>query len=553
MIPKSLSDEANQDSEPNITVNPANPLEMAASAFTPDPMGGSNAPIYVSTDGGNTWFLNSILPGAGSFLGTFDITLRFGGTSNNLYLSILKAPAFLDLNVLRTNSFASSLVPTLLESRGNVDQPFIQATTVASGTDAGKDRIYIGMNDFNAGSQTATIDQCLDATIASPAFSSIRIETRSTGSAGQDGPQVRVAVSQDGTIYGIFSAWRVFTGSSATVDIVVVRDDNWGIGTNPFTALVDSNDNLPGIRVATGITVPWLMPGLGQERIGGDLSIVTDPTNSSNVYIVWADQQPTTGYTLHLRKSNDRGVTWPATDLRTIFNAKNPALAINSKGKIGFLYQQLTGTGANQRWDTHIEMTTDDFATVKDVLLATLPADNPTSIFLPYLGDYDHLVSVGKNFYGIFSSSNIPDNTNFPQGVVYQRNANFNTHTLLGLDGTTPAAVSIDPFFFKVTETTDELQVIATTRDGRRLWHTIRHANGSWDHWDDVEAQAGNKGPFEDVECATVNDELQVIATTEDGRRLWHTIRHANGSWDHWDDVEAQAGNKGPFKKLAIG
>jgi hypothetical protein len=26
------------------------------------------------------------------------------------------------------------------------------------------------------------------------------------------------------------------------------------------------------------------------------------------------------------------------------------------------------------------------------------------------------------------------------------------THTLLDLDGTTPVAVSIDPFFFKVTE-----------------------------------------------------------------------------------------------------
>jgi hypothetical protein len=310
MIPKSLSDETNQDSEPNITVDPANPLQMAASAFTPDPMGGSNAPIYVSVDGGNTWFLNSILPGStGSTTGTFDITLRFGGASNNLYISILKAPT-VDLNVLRTNSFATSLSPTLLESRGNVDQPFIQATTVVSGPDAGKDRMYIGINDFNAGSQTATIDECLDATIASPAFSSVRVEQRGTGSAGQDGPQVRVAVSQDGTIYAIFSAWRDFTGSSARVDIVVVRDDNWGIGTSPFTALVDSNDNLPGIRVVTSITVPWLMPGLGQERIGGDLSIVTDPRNSSNVYIVWADQQPTTGYTLHLGKSNDRAQSY---------------------------------------------------------------------------------------------------------------------------------------------------------------------------------------------------------------------------------------------------
>lgn len=40
IIPRSLSGETNQDSEPNIAVNPANPLQIAASAFTPSPMGG---------------------------------------------------------------------------------------------------------------------------------------------------------------------------------------------------------------------------------------------------------------------------------------------------------------------------------------------------------------------------------------------------------------------------------------------------------------------------------------------------------------------------------
>ena len=67
-----------------------------------------------------------------------------------------------------------------------------------------------------------------------------------------------------------------------------------------------------------------------------------------------------------------------------------------------------------------------------------------------YLGDYDHLVAVGKNFVGIFSANNTPNLTNFPNGVKYQRNANFTTQTLLGLDNTTPVPASIDPFFFKV-------------------------------------------------------------------------------------------------------
>src|ERR1041385_9525357 len=62
MIPKSLSGESHQDSEPTIAVNPNNPLQIAASAFTPDPSHGPRAPIYISTDGGKTGPLNSIVP-----------------------------------------------------------------------------------------------------------------------------------------------------------------------------------------------------------------------------------------------------------------------------------------------------------------------------------------------------------------------------------------------------------------------------------------------------------------------------------------------------------
>ena len=35
MIPLDSSGETNQDSEPNLAINPANPLEIAGSAFTP--------------------------------------------------------------------------------------------------------------------------------------------------------------------------------------------------------------------------------------------------------------------------------------------------------------------------------------------------------------------------------------------------------------------------------------------------------------------------------------------------------------------------------------
>jgi hypothetical protein len=124
MIPNAQSGETNQDSEPNIAVNTANPLQIAASAFTPDPGGGANAPIYVSTDGGNTWALNSIVPSqVGSVSGTRDITLRFSGPSSVLYAAILRSPGSLRLNILRTSNFTGATPMTVLVDRNNIDQP----------------------------------------------------------------------------------------------------------------------------------------------------------------------------------------------------------------------------------------------------------------------------------------------------------------------------------------------------------------------------------------------------------------------------------------------
>ena len=80
-------------------------------------------------------------------------------------------------------------------------------------------------------------------------------------------------------------------------------------------------------------------------------------------------------------------------------------------------------------------------------MLATVPANTPAPTFQPYIGDYANLVALGKDFYGIFSANNTPNNANFPNGVTYQRNANFGTQTLLANDGVTAVGVSIDPFF----------------------------------------------------------------------------------------------------------
>ncbi|MEZ4811124.1 MAG: hypothetical protein R2819_12255 [Allomuricauda sp.] len=477
MIPNLQSNETNQDSEPNIAVNPANTSRIVGSAFTPNPSGSTaTAPIYISTDGGNTWALNNIVPsGNGS---TNDISLKFGTQGNTLYTGILFGGANpTTMNILRSSNPFGSTNMTVLVSRANVDQPYVNAITspglvlrpplvnqliemklipTVSRSSLiplfflDRDRVFVGNNDFNSSPQTATVDHSASARTAPPpaGFTSTVVESRTTN--GQDRPSVRCSANIDGTVYALFARTTASSGTNRTCDVTVVRDDSFATGTAPFTALTGGDGN-SGVLVATGVNMPFINAagGLGQNRLGSHMSISVDPNNSNEVYIAWTDRAGTTGTNLHVRRSGDRGVNWSA-DLLTVTNGLNPALAVNSLGVVGVVYQQLTGTGSNQKWETHFQRSSNDGGLWTDMTLSQFLDNNPAPTFQPYLGDYCDLMSVGKNFYGVFSASNLPDTNNFPQGVIYQRNANFTTKVLRNTANTGNVNVSIDPFFFKI-------------------------------------------------------------------------------------------------------
>ncbi len=186
---------------------------------------------------------------------------------------------------------------------------------------------------------------------------------------------------------------------------------------------------------------------MGQERLGADLSIAVDPTDANTVWIAWCDRvggSAGTDWTLHVSRSVDRGQTWSA-DLRTITNAKNPALAVNSNRLLGLLYQQFTGT----TWDTKLELTPNGWSSpVAPLVLHTARSNSPASLGSPYIGDYIRLLAVGADFYGVFCGNNTPNMANFPNGVTYQRAADWTNHRLLSTNGVTVVQPSIDPFFF---------------------------------------------------------------------------------------------------------
>jgi hypothetical protein len=295
-----------------------------------------------------------------------------------------------------------------------------------------------------SGGRTATVDVSLDAGATTPTFKSVQVDSRSTS--GQDGPQVRPAIHSDGTVYATFFGWRS-SGSTITTDVVVVRDDDWGKGGSPFTALVDPGDGKSGFRVAKGVQIIF-NDFLAQERNAGNLAIAVDPTDSSRVYLAWCDGLVGSGtFKLHVKRSDDRGQTWSSTDLFSEFSATNVSVAVNRRGDVGLLYQQLVGPSGSQRWESHLQLSTDRGHHWDDHLLATVAANAPAKAFDPYIGDYANLVAREDDFYGIFCANNTPDLANFPHGVRFQRNHDFATKQLLDLSGVNPVPISIDPFF----------------------------------------------------------------------------------------------------------
>lgn len=455
MVPATNSGETSRDAEPNLAGDPASPLMLAASAFTPDPNGTLLGVLYFSQDGGQTWQLTNAFIPASAQLGCVttycDITLRYGGTSHVLYTGFLSVNGggLTDLNI-GTAANLASVAPTytpLQSSAGTntgfADQPWVQGTTVLEFAGAGNDHTYVDYNDLRVANNTATMDLSPNPVPPPPSgFTATVADT--TNTCNQDGPSVRPAVHLGGTVYVAFYRW---TGGCGTADIIVVRDDNFGTGPSPFQALKDSMTLTIGQRAAIGVTLG--SGSLGNQRVGSQIAIAVDPNDSQSVYLAWGDGTP---YTLHLRHSADAGQHWNG-DLRTIASATNPGLAINSHGKIGFLYQALGNPGSGNRWRTHLERSSDGFTTFQDLLLADVPDQKGTYGGSNPIGDYDNVIALGQDFYGVFSAFNTADNANFPNGVTYLRYADFGLHQLYADIGRTmPVNDSVDPFFFHVNE-----------------------------------------------------------------------------------------------------
>jgi hypothetical protein len=180
---------------------------------------------------------------------------------------------------------------------------------------------------------------------------------------------------------------------------------------------------------------------------GGDFAVAADPRDPTLLFLAWVEPAGEAGTRLCLRRSVDGGAAW-SPDLRIVPQARGAALAVNRLGEVVLVYQQLTGRSPDQRWVVYLEHTTNAFATMAQWVLADTAADPVEVDSAGGTATHSRVIALADAFYGAFVADNTPSLAHFPNGVSYQRHANFGVQRLLDPKSGATVPPSRDPFFF---------------------------------------------------------------------------------------------------------
>lgn len=233
-----------------------------------------------------------------------------------------------------------------------------------------------------------------------------------TGTGLANGPNA--AVAPDGTVY---VAWlnvdvtvNQDTSAALYIDKSTDGGQNWGAD-----VMVRGINSLPGHLTTAG--------GTADARARSFPSIAVDPANSSNVYMVYAEDV-TTGDTdegdIFFIKSTNGGATWSSTPLQvndvSSGDQFEPWMAVKPDGTIDVVWYDRRNDSQDEKWDVYIARSTDGGASFSPNLRLT-----DQSFATPvvaggegWMGEYLGLAVDATTAYVAFTSS-LTDST----GDVY--------------------------------------------------------------------------------------------------------------------------------------
>ena len=382
------------DTEPSIAVNPKNTKEIAIVSFSENWGVGTNAPVWKSSDRGNTWrkVTQIVQPGAG-LGGPGDQKIDFD-TAGRLFVAELASGP---INFIYRPGTLPDDPMTPGNSYGD-DQPHLSVDRGPTSTRVG--RIHSAWLDFSGARQQSSVT-----------WSSDDGQTPNSVAAGNNATfsnrTTRLAVAPNGDVYIVYKTREGNTGAAAGFEnahFTVNRSDD---GSVTWTGLGAAGVSVHGTAtVQTYFTTAFGNTAKGKvaRARSSDAWIATHPSNG-NVYVTYVSRDSTGFAQIYLARSTDEGATWTSTRATDgTHNSAYPEVAVTKRGILGVLYIDYDDAGAATLFRHRFAYSTNNGATWHDRILQSMdpaPLANAASGFL--WGDYEGLTAVRNTFFGVYT------------------------------------------------------------------------------------------------------------------------------------------------------
>ncbi len=403
------------DGETSIAVNPLNRREIVISAFSGS--WGTNAPIWHSTNGGQTWtkrFTVPVPPGAGSgcpcdqtfdfgrndvLFGTFLHTNLFTGSTTNPASSASWSWWIVGGNAQVTNLASTSPdQPWLLHNRGT-----------GSGTN---ENVYVAYDDFTVSPVGMRVVASINQVPPQFAAGSDKFVGSASGAIN---PGHRLANDRrNGWMYSLFQNCIVNCATLAanpkTIEYKLNRSTDNG-------ATWTLNSSSTGIVVATAdSTQPQPKFGTVNALLGGVLHAAVDP-ETGDLYYVYGNRDASGNNRLAIRRVFDNGAGGVSIGAESFVvggtvTAALPSVAVTPDGVVGVFYYTFNGMVSGfPQFTAWLAISTDRGTTFNSQSLATFLS--PATDSCPstncerqrVFGDYQQMKTVGNCFFGAFTGN----------------------------------------------------------------------------------------------------------------------------------------------------
>jgi hypothetical protein len=460
------SDQATQQQNMAIDINPINPLHVTGVSERNTPTTGTSLGLYHSVNGGLTWttrFIDNSVDGLSATAIRFDPSVAYDATGK-LYVAygvndLLSTGVTTLIVAVSTDDGATFSQISTVDTRTNLTGS-LRGFRLATGPDGlGGQGAYVAYSEVQLGVLTG-----IEVAGSNNGFTSFVGPTVVSDSVFHALSSASPSVGPTGQLY---VSWLDATSTTVFLD----RDlDGMFIGGNTFGADITVVNNatprptLAGnFNLFTGLTVP-ASPNHG---ISSDPQLSADrsgkPATNGNLYISFVDlfSAPNSDADIYVARSINQGATWTFVPVGPTGSTNfMPSIDVDqASGSVNLLYYSTAGDTATGNDDVNVELSAsiDGGLTYTGAQQLTSATSRASAIVGGNdFGDYNGLAVLDGTLQGLWADNRglATDSEAFTASASYDSATNGNVLTVTGTAGDDAIVFRrsvINPAFIEVT------------------------------------------------------------------------------------------------------